>query len=114
MLCVREGEHMLQMKGLCRDCDISPNDGDDLCIDSSLKCSFHTINTIVGKSTMTKILPLTLNLFLTPQIDVFSGGKYHCTPKMTPNLGFLGENPLVGVPKTTPKPEKSGPRMWTP
>ena len=40
---------MLQMKGLCRDCDISPNDGDDLCIGSPIKCSFHTMHTIISE-----------------------------------------------------------------
>ena len=30
MLCGRMGGHTLQMKGICRDCDISPNDGDDV------------------------------------------------------------------------------------
>ena len=50
MLCGRMGGHMLQMKGLCRDCDISPNEGDDLCIGEQLKCQFHTKETIVDKS----------------------------------------------------------------
>ena len=50
MLCGRMGGHMLQMKGLCRDCDISPNEGDDLCIGDQLKCQFHTKETIVVKS----------------------------------------------------------------
>ena len=34
------------MNGLCRDCDISPYDGDDLCIGSQLKCKFHTKESI--------------------------------------------------------------------
>ena len=50
MLCGRMGGHTLQMKDLCRDCDISPNDGDDLCIGKPLKCKFHTQNSIVGKT----------------------------------------------------------------
>ena len=50
MLYGRMGVHTLQMKGLCRECDIPPKDGDDLCIDKELKCRFHTKETIVGKS----------------------------------------------------------------
>ena len=49
MLCGRMGGNALQMKGLCRDCDISPNDRDDLCIGKELKCRFHTKEAIVGK-----------------------------------------------------------------
>ena len=50
MLCGRMSGYTLQMKGLCRDCDISPNDGDDLCIGTPLKCKVHTKETIVGKT----------------------------------------------------------------
>ena len=42
MLCGRMGGHMLQMKGLCRNCDISLNERDELCIGEQLKCRFHT------------------------------------------------------------------------
>ena len=42
--------HMLQIKGICRECDIFPNEGDVLCIGEQLKCQFHIKDTIVGKS----------------------------------------------------------------
>ena len=35
-LCSRKGGHALNMKGLCRDCNISPENGDDTCIDRPL------------------------------------------------------------------------------
>ena len=38
------------MKGLCRDCDVTPKDGDDTCIDRPLLCKFLTKNDVVGKS----------------------------------------------------------------
>ena len=38
------------MKGLCRDCIISPIDGDDLYIGTRLNHKFHTLETIVGKT----------------------------------------------------------------
>ena len=41
---------MLQIKGICRECDIFPNEGDVLCIGEQLKCQFHIKDTIVGKS----------------------------------------------------------------
>ena len=50
LLCGRKGGHHIRMKGLCRDCDISPEDGDDVCIEKDLICSFHSIDTIVGHS----------------------------------------------------------------
>ena len=47
LLCGRKGGHTLEMNGLCRDCDISPHEGDNLCIGSQLKCKFHTKDSIV-------------------------------------------------------------------
>ena len=38
------------MKGICHDCDVSPNDGHDLCIGKQLKCKLYTKGTIVGKT----------------------------------------------------------------
>ena len=29
LLCGRKGEHFINMKSLCRDCDVKPSDGDD-------------------------------------------------------------------------------------
>ena len=37
------------MKGLCRDCNVSPDDGDNTCIDKELICSFHMKQNIEGK-----------------------------------------------------------------
>ena len=50
LLCGRMGGHSLNMKGLCRDCDISPDNGNNTCIDQRLLCSFHNMNNIVSKS----------------------------------------------------------------
>jgi hypothetical protein len=50
LLCGRMGGHHLHMKGLCRDCDISPMEGDDTAIGTPLKCNWHTIETIHNKS----------------------------------------------------------------
>ena len=48
LLCGRKGGHSLNMKGLCRDCDVTPKDGDDTCIDRPLLCKFLTKNDVVG------------------------------------------------------------------
>ena len=50
LLCGRKAGHHIQMKGLCRDCNISPQDGDNVCLDSELMCSFHSVHTIVGRT----------------------------------------------------------------
>ena len=39
-LCGRKGGHAINMKGLCRDCNISPQNGDDTCIDRPLLCKY--------------------------------------------------------------------------
>ena len=51
LLCGRKGGHGLTMKGLCRDCDVSPDNGDNTCIDTELICSFHRKENIEGKET---------------------------------------------------------------
>jgi hypothetical protein len=38
------------MNGLCRDCDISPDDGDDTCIEKELICNFIRKEDVEGKS----------------------------------------------------------------
>ena len=38
------------MHGLCRDCNISPADRDNIYISSGLKCDYITIHDIVGKT----------------------------------------------------------------
>ena len=48
-LCGRKGGHSLNMGGLCRDCNIPPADGDDVCIDRPLKCKFIRKQDIIGK-----------------------------------------------------------------
>ena len=50
LLCGRKGGHSVKMKGLCRDCNISPDLGDDTCIGMRLKCRLLTKDDIVGKS----------------------------------------------------------------
>ena len=50
LICGRKGGHSLQMKGLCRDCNIKPQDGDDPCLDKELLCSFLKKTDIEGKS----------------------------------------------------------------
>ena len=50
LLCGRKGGHHIDMKGLCRDCNISPNDGDNVCLNKELMCKFHSTETIVGCS----------------------------------------------------------------
>ena len=46
----RKGGHSLLMNGLCRDCDISPDDGDDTCIEKELICNFIRKEDVEGKS----------------------------------------------------------------
>ena len=43
LLCGRKGGHSLNMKGLCRDCTILPNDGGDVCLGIPLKYRFINI-----------------------------------------------------------------------
>ena len=50
LLCGRKGGHSLNMSGLCRDCDIKPADGDNTCIGQELICSYHVMDTFVGKT----------------------------------------------------------------
>ena len=50
VLCGRKGGHSLNMKGLCRDCTISPNDGDDVCLGQALKCQFITMDDVLNKN----------------------------------------------------------------
>ena len=50
LLCGRKGGHSLSMRGLCRDCDIKPADGDNTCISQELICSYHVMDTFVGKT----------------------------------------------------------------
>ena len=38
------------MKGLCRDCNITPDYGDNTCIDGPLLCQYITKNDVEGKS----------------------------------------------------------------
>lgn len=51
LLCGRKGGHSVMMKGLCRDCDISPQRGDETFRNmDGLGCHFLTKDDIVGKS----------------------------------------------------------------
>ena len=50
LLCGRKGGHSLKMKGLCRDCNIEPQEGDETCLDTELLCSFIKKSDIEGKS----------------------------------------------------------------
>ena len=51
LLCGQKGGHSLQMNGLCRDCDIHPLDGDNICTGYNLIRSFRQIANIIGKTT---------------------------------------------------------------
>ena len=50
LLCLRQGGHHVKMKGLCRDCNISPDDGDNTCIDQPLICQFLKKSDVTGKT----------------------------------------------------------------
>ena len=50
VLCGRKGGHEIRMKGLCRDCNISPQDGDDVCLETPLKCKFLTKDDVLNKT----------------------------------------------------------------
>ena len=51
LLCGRKAGHSLKMSGLCRDCNISPDSGDDTCIEiRGLKCTYHGKSTIEQKT----------------------------------------------------------------
>ena len=49
-LCGRKGGHSLNMKALCRECNIPPDDDDNTCIDGPLICQYITKNDVEGKS----------------------------------------------------------------
>ena len=53
LLCGRKGGHSLLMNGLCRDCDVKPELGDDTCIDRNLMCKFITKDDVAGKDAAT-------------------------------------------------------------
>jgi hypothetical protein len=50
LLCGRMGSHSTAMGGLCRDCNISPSDGDDTCVGKELICSFHKLENLQNQS----------------------------------------------------------------
>ena len=50
LLCGHKGGHSLNMKGLCRDCNVSPQDGNKTCIDEELICSYHMKENIKDKN----------------------------------------------------------------
>ena len=50
VLCGRKGGHDVRMKGLCRDCNISPQDGDNVCLETPLKCNFLTKDDVLNKT----------------------------------------------------------------
>ena len=49
-LCGRKGGHSLNMNGLCRDCTISPMDGDNTYIGAPLKCKYINVSDIAGQT----------------------------------------------------------------
>lgn len=49
LLCLQKGGHHLKMKGLCCDCNITPDDGDNTCIGGPLICQFLQKSDITGK-----------------------------------------------------------------
>ena len=67
LLCGRMGGHHIGMQGLCRDCTISPLDGDNPCVGEPLLCEFITRDHVIGKSkeelATLSFLPLTNNCF---------------------------------------------------
>jgi hypothetical protein len=48
LLCGRMGAHGTGMGGLCRDCNVSPMDGDNPCVGHPLRCSFHKMEDIIA------------------------------------------------------------------
>ena len=48
-LCLRKGGHHPKMKGMCRDCNIAPNLGDETCIGGPLLCQFLKKSDIENK-----------------------------------------------------------------
>ena len=50
VLCGRKGGHDVGMKDLCRDCNVFPEDGDDVCLNTSLKCAFLITDDMVNKT----------------------------------------------------------------
>ena len=49
-MCGRKGGCSNNMKGLCRDCDMKPSDGDDTCIGEDLLFKFHNLGNVAGKT----------------------------------------------------------------
>ena len=49
-LCGRKGGHALTMKGLCCDCNVTFDNGDNTCIDAPLLCQYITKNDVEGKT----------------------------------------------------------------
>ena len=50
LLCLRKGGHHPKMKGMCRDCNIAPDSGDDTCIGGPLLCQFLKKSDIENKT----------------------------------------------------------------
>ena len=50
ILCGRKGGHSLNMNGLCRDCTVSPMDGDNTYIGVPLKCKYIKVSDIAGQT----------------------------------------------------------------
>ena len=50
ILCGRKGGHSLNMNGLCRDCNISPLEGDNTCIGVPLVYRYIRTHDIIGKT----------------------------------------------------------------
>ena len=49
LLCGRKNGRSTNMKGVCRDCNMKPSDGDNTCIGEDLHCNFHNLGNVVGK-----------------------------------------------------------------
>ena len=93
LLCGRKGGHHIQMKGLCRDCNISPAQGDDICLDNKLICSFNELDNIMNqsKSELDKISFLSVrNCFNTMSFGGCKRNIYGATPPEMLHSVLLG------------------------
>ena len=83
ILCGRNGCHPLHMNGLCRDCNVSPMDGDNTYIGSHLKCKYTAVSDIGGQtddhSEQYSCLPID-NCFTRISFGGYPRGIYGGTP----------------------------------
>ena len=93
LLCGRMGSHSIQMGGLCRDCNVSPRNGDDVCMDTQLHCRFRQLSDVIDKNkeelSAMSLLPID-NCFFHLSFGGCSRNIYGATPPEILHVFELG------------------------